>query len=176
MPEASPALHVSSFAAAHGRRRVFWVVYTSVFVVQALHFVEHIAQVVQYYVLGVPRAHAHGVIGQLDLEVVHFIFDLWLIGSLILVALLGFEFVWRCGTLCTAAFAALLVVQAYHTVEHVVKFTQHLVTGVQGTPGIFGSFFVHVLWFHFWLNFVVLALIAVTYGDLFIHRRRLAGA
>jgi len=169
MTETTPAPPALPLAAA--RRRVFWIVYTTVLIIQALHFVEHIAQVIQYYFLGVPRAHAHGIVGQLDLEVVHFIFDLWLIGSLVLVAFLGFKFVRRCGTLCTAAFTALLVVQGYHTVEHVVKFTQHLVTGAQGTPGIFGSFFIHALWFHFWLNFVVLALIAVTYGDLFIHRR-----
>src|SRR5262245_60360348 len=43
-------------------------------IVQGLHFIEHIAQLVQVYVLGISRSQAHGIIGSLDIEYVHFCF------------------------------------------------------------------------------------------------------
>ena len=41
-------------------------------IVQAGHQVEHIAQMVQMHVDGQPPAFAHGLVGRLDLEWVHF--------------------------------------------------------------------------------------------------------
>jgi hypothetical protein len=42
---------------------------------QSVHFVEHIAQVIQVHLLGFNVSQAHGIIGQLDLEWTHFFFD-----------------------------------------------------------------------------------------------------
>src|ERR1700680_1120194 len=44
-------------------------------VAQSVHFTEHIAQMVQIHILGLSGSQAHGIIGMLDFEWVHFLFD-----------------------------------------------------------------------------------------------------
>ncbi|HEY7125960.1 MAG TPA: cyclic nucleotide-binding domain-containing protein [Ktedonobacterales bacterium] len=67
------------------RHYAWFAFYEILFVTQGLHFIEHIAQILQVYVLGVPRADAHGIFGNLDAEFVHFFFDTSLeIGVIIL--------------------------------------------------------------------------------------------
>src|SRR5207253_5960752 len=53
------------------RSRVMLILQTAI-IVQAGHQVEHIAQMVQMHVDGQPPAFAHGLVGRLDLEWVHF--------------------------------------------------------------------------------------------------------
>ncbi len=91
------------------RHYAWFALYEILLVTQGLHMIEHIAQIMQIYVLGVPRAEAHGIFGNLDVEYVHFFFDTSLeIG----VILLLFKFpknipLWAAG-----------VVGFWHTTEH----------------------------------------------------------
>jgi hypothetical protein len=50
---------------------------------QGFHMVEHIAQVMQKFVFHITPAH--GLIGQLDLEQVHFAFNLFYVSTLVAV-------------------------------------------------------------------------------------------
>ena len=78
-------------------------------VTQGLHFIEHIAQITEVDILGLPRSQSHGIIGNLDQEYVHFFFDTFLtIGVIILL----FRFrkniaLWVC-----------LVIGIWHSAEH----------------------------------------------------------
>jgi hypothetical protein len=136
------------------------IVMLATFAVQTFHMVEHVAQVLQKYVFDI--SPAHGLVGQLDLEQVHFAFNtVYLILFVVIILLwmkVGKEFsdTWK-------SVALLLVIggvmQTYHEVEHTVKFIQYLQTGVQGTPGIAGRWIEGAI-LHFAYNLVVYVPIA----------------
>src|SRR5437763_9546827 len=53
-----------------------WLAFFFVLLIaQSVHFTEHIAQMIQIHLLGLSGTQAHGLIGMLDLEWVHFTFD-----------------------------------------------------------------------------------------------------
>src|SRR5215831_12526381 len=57
-------------------RQSRWLAFFFVLLVaQSVHFTEHIAQMVQIHLLGLSGSQAHGIIGVLDFEWTHFIFD-----------------------------------------------------------------------------------------------------
>src|SRR5260370_598247 len=57
-------------------RQSRWLAFFFVLLVaQSVHFTEHIAQMVQIHLVGLSGTQAHGIIGMLDLEWVHFLFD-----------------------------------------------------------------------------------------------------
>ena len=91
------------------RHYVWFALIELLVVVQGLHFIEHIAQVTEVDILGLPRSQSHGIIGNLDQEYVHFFFDTFLtIGVIILL----FKFrkniaLWVC-----------LVIGLWHSTEH----------------------------------------------------------
>ncbi len=91
------------------RHYAWFAFYEILFVAQGLHFIEHIAQVLQVYVLGIPRADAHGIFGNLDAEFVHFSFDTFLEVSVII---LLFKFRKNIALWVTG------VVGLWHTAEH----------------------------------------------------------
>ena len=122
---------------------------------QTGHMVEHVAQVVQKFVLHLPQAH--GLIGRLDLEQVHFAFNTLYLGTLIMVFLGWLVFGGQVSNrpkLLGGVLLFALVVQIYHQVEHTVKLVQFLEAMVQGTPGILGAHFDGVI-VHFVMNAVV---------------------
>lgn len=128
--------------------------------VQSLHYVEHIAQVVQKYGLGQPAPR--GLLGAaFDTEWVHFLYNGTLLALLVTAvasAGTGIRAWWRAErplgwTLLVAAVA----VQGYHFFEHAVRLAQHLATGVDPAPGVLGRF-VDLIWLHFGLNTLVLGL------------------
>lgn len=91
------------------RHYAWFALYEILVVTQGLHFIEHIAQILQIYVLGVPRADAHGIFGNLDAEYVHFFFDTFLtVGVIILL----FRF------RKNKALWVSLVIGLWHTAEH----------------------------------------------------------
>ncbi len=123
-------------------------------VIQAAHVVEHVAQVVQKFVLG--YTVAPGFLGSVfDLEWVHFTFNTALELALIVI------FVWwrrsnlgRVPLILTAA----VLFQGYHAFEHVVKMYQYYALGITVAPkGILGYIF-PLIWLHFSLNLITLAL------------------
>src|SRR2546427_11377006 len=57
-------------------RQYRWLAFFFVLLIaQSVHFTEHIAQMIQIHQLGLSGMQAHGIIGVLDFEWVHFIFD-----------------------------------------------------------------------------------------------------
>ncbi|MCH8871136.1 MAG: hypothetical protein IIC85_15605 [Chloroflexi bacterium] len=141
----------------------FVYMFAATVAIQSLHMVEHVAQVYQKFVLH--SASAHGLIGQLDLEPVHFAFNLFYLGTLIYVMLGWYSYGSR---MCNhqkmwgVVITATVILQSYHMVEHSVKLAQFIATNVQGTPGLFGGHFDGVI-FHAVLNTAVFVPVVVVF-------------
>ncbi len=144
------------------------------FVVQSFHFIEHIAQIIQIYALGIRPPMAHGLLGAaFDFEWVHFIYNIGL--EVILIELwLSFRHrsvrqetfrVAASGTLPILTGAVLL--QGYHSIEHIVKLYQYLFiplyqSGAPPTPGILPQITGWPIFLvHFVYNLVVWGLLAI---------------
>lgn len=144
--------------------------FAATLVIQALHMVEHVAQVMQKFVFHI--VPAHGLIGQLDLEQVHFAFNLLYLGTLIYVMLGWLNFggqVCRNQKLCAAMLITTVAVQTYHVLEHSVKLAQFIASGMQGTPGIAGMHFDGVI-FHALMNTAVFLPVVVVFFCAGLHR------
>ena len=107
-----------------------WLAFFFVLLIaQSVHFTEHIAQMIQIHLLGLSGMQAHGIIGMLDLEWVHFIFDaVWLplcVYILLFVYRKSNPWLWVLGVIVT-----------WHAFEHVVIMSYYLRTGIVGSPGL----------------------------------------
>ena len=141
----------------------FCTIFTAAVVIQSLHMVEHVAQVIQKFALG--REEAHGLIGMFDFEWVHFAYNAALIITLYLLMFRCSRLLRAKGTGLFYIFGAGVALQSYHMFEHIIKIGQHIQTGEQGTLGFIGNF-VNPVWFHFWINLIVLALIVIPFFGL----------
>ena len=97
---------------------------------QAAHLFEHVAQMVQIHVLGLSGPAARGIVGQLDIEWVHFIWNGWVLAALLVLVPRFRNNAWLIGV---ALFAG------WHFVEHCVMIATYLRTGVAGSPGLLSS-------------------------------------
>ena len=139
--------------------------------VQSFHMLEHVVQVIQKFVLN--STQAHGLVGQLDLEWVHFAFNTVYIGLFVYLLLGWLKYGGRLSDIrgmCLAVLLVGVVFQGYHEVEHSVKFAQFLETGVQGTPGILGSHFNGIM-LHFTYNVLVFIPLLLVFFVTGMHRR-----
>jgi len=145
------------------------VVFIGAVALQGFHMLEHVAQVGQAFVLGLPAAH--GLLGRvLDREWVHFVYNssVW---ALMVMLFVGFRHrcaVFRVRRHLYAIFLGGLLVQSYHVVEHSVKLIQYLGTGVEPAPGILGTV-LNLVWLHFWINLVVYVPILVAFFGYGFH-------
>ena len=144
--------------------------------IQTGHMLEHVIQVLQKFVLG--SSKAHGLIGQLDIEQVHFGFNTVYYALLLPLVWGWFTYrqeiglLFRRWTVLTTVFLATLLIQSYHQVEHSGKLVQFINTNMHGTLGILGAHFDLVL-LHFTINALVyLPLIILFFGADF-HKRLL---
>lgn len=96
------------------------------------HQFEHLVQVVQLHVLGQSPAEAHGAVGRLDIEWVHFI---WNTGILVVALLIVVRFGFRSNPWLWVA----LAYAGWHQVEHTVLLAGYLATGTEGLPGLFAA-------------------------------------
>jgi hypothetical protein len=99
---------------------------------QTAHLVEHVAQMVQIHVLHLSGANAQGLVGQLNLEWVHFIWN-----ALVLVTLLALLRVPRFRT--NPWVVAVTPLALWHFVEHSVMIATYIQTGAAGSPGLLSS-------------------------------------
>ena len=97
---------------------------------QTAHLVEHVAQMVQIHVLHLVGANAQGIVGQLNIEWVHFIWN-----AIVLVTLLVLLPHFR----TNPWLIAVTPLAAWHFVEHSVMIATYMQTGVPGTPGLLSS-------------------------------------
>lgn len=95
--------------------------------VQTGHMFEHVVQMAQMHLWDQPPAFAHGMIGRLDLEWVHFLMTLAI--ALVAVFLLTR---WPANPACWL----LMPLALWHLAEHSVILTAYLRTGITGTSGI----------------------------------------
>jgi hypothetical protein len=97
---------------------------------QSAHLVEHVAQMVQIHVLHLSGANAQGIVGQLNIEWVHFTWN-----ALVLVTLVVLlpRFPTNPWLIAVAPLAA------WHFVEHAVMIATYVQTGVSGSPGLLSS-------------------------------------
>jgi hypothetical protein len=136
---------------------------------QGFHMVEHIAQVMQKFVFHITPAHE--LIGQLDLEQVHFAFNLFYLSTLVAVTMGWFYYGSQVSQKWKAFGIALVftvLVQSYHMAEHTAKLIQFIETMMQGTPGILGAHFDGVI-FHAAMNTAVFVpvLIVFLFGGVY---------
>ncbi|MEK6207695.1 MAG: hypothetical protein AABM32_08640 [Chloroflexota bacterium] len=97
---------------------------------QTAHLLEHIAQMVQIHVLHLSGAGAQGIVGQLNIEWVHFIWNAVVLVSLV-VLLPRFR--------TNPWLIAVTPLAAWHFVEHSLMIATYLQTGVSGSPGLLSS-------------------------------------
>jgi hypothetical protein len=124
---------VATRAAAYADRLVAtpWMALLGFLAVsQTAHLLEHVAQMVQIHVLHLSGANAQGIVGQLNIEWVHFIWN-----ALVLVTLLVLLPHFR----TNPWLIALTPLAAWHFVEHSVMIATYIQTGVSGTPGLLSS-------------------------------------
>lgn len=145
----------------------FWL--GAMLIVQTAHMVEHVAQVTQKFILHMPKAQ--GLLGSVfDLEHVHFSYNtsLWIP---LFLALLWYR---RSGAPIPFVFKGLVWFQGYHVLEHIVKMYQYYALGITvGPKGILGYIF-PLIWLHFWLNLIVLVLLAGAYLGVSTGVRRMS--
>jgi hypothetical protein len=111
-------------------RQYGWLAFFFVLLVaQSVHFTEHIAQMIQIHLLGLMGSQAHGIIGVLDFEWTHFLFDaLWVpicVYTLFVIFRKSNLWLW-----------VLLPIVTWHGIEHVVIMLYYLRTGISGSPGL----------------------------------------
>ena len=106
------------------------LVFEVLLVVQLLHLGEHIVQMIQLYALGWPPPAARGIVSNLDVEKVHFFWNLGVLAALAWLVRRGL----RSPFIVTTLVWAIL-----HTSEHAFLLTNALLNGVEGQPGILGA-------------------------------------
>ena len=110
------------------QRQYGWLAFFFILVVtQGAHFIEHVAQMVQIHLLGLSGLQARGILGMLDIEWVHFIWNSWVLLCVVLLLFLSPKNPWLW---------VLLVISVWHEVEHVYIMSVYLQTGHIGAPGL----------------------------------------
>ena len=130
-----------------------YVILTVAIAVQSFHMLEHIAQLVQKFVLQLPVAH--GILGaSLDFEPVHFTFNILYLALVAAVWISFRKTPIRKMNLVYGLVTFVLVFQSWHFIEHAVKLEQHFVNGCISCPGVLGYYFDPIL-LHFTYNTIV---------------------
>jgi hypothetical protein len=94
---------------------------------QAAHLAEHCAQMVEIHILGLKGPQASGIIGQLNNEWVHLIWNSWV---------LVFCFVLFYWLRKNPWLYVLFVFGVWHEIEHLYIISQYIKTGIPGNPGL----------------------------------------
>ena len=119
-------------------------------VVQTFHMIEHFLQVYRVEVDHIPSRG--GLAGPaVEAEWVHMAYN----GTVMLLIVVAVVVLGgRVSNRPTALLVAAGAVQSWHTVEHVAKVSQHVITGQKVNPGLLGDYF-NLYWFHFTINLAV---------------------
>ncbi len=94
---------------------------------QAAHLIEHTAQMVEIHILGIPPKQANGIIGQLNTEWVHLIWNSWVL------LFCFFLFYWFRKN---PWLIVLFIFGIWHEAEHLYIISQYIQTGLAGNPGL----------------------------------------
>jgi hypothetical protein len=96
-------------------------------IAQTAHTIEHLAQMVEMHIFGWPASSAKGIIGFLDIEWVHLIWNSW-----VLLAVFMLLFAYRHNMWLWALFFFAI----YHEIEHIYIVSIYVRTGIAGNPGL----------------------------------------
>ncbi len=99
-------------------------------ITQTAHLIEHTAQVIELHILGLKGAQASGIIGQLNTEWVHLIWNSWVLVFCFFLVYWFRKNYWLWG---------LAIFAVYHEAEHLYIISVYLRTGIAGTPGFLGK-------------------------------------
>jgi hypothetical protein len=108
-------------------RHHWLVLFYVLLVTQSGHFLEHVAQMIQIHVLGLQGAAAQGIFGALNIEWVHFIWNIWVVVAAIALVIRFRDNPWLWFTTLFAG---------WHAIEHSYILWVYLQTRVAGTPGL----------------------------------------
>ena len=97
---------------------------------QTAHLLEHVAQMVQVHVLHLAGANAQGIVGALNIEWVHFVWNAVVFATLLLLLPHFRSNPWL---------IAVTPLALWHFVEHSVMIATYIQTGASGTPGLLSS-------------------------------------
>ena len=129
------------------------LLFLEMMILQGVHEMEHIVQVVQRTALGISKGA--GMLGSVfDIEPVHMVYN---VGFLVLLGLVyqGCRrdpgAIPRRADLVMRLLVVSFVFQIWHSIEHVVKMWQYIETGLNGTPGILG-YWVPIVYLHLGYN------------------------
>ena len=134
------------------------LIFAGAIVLQAFHMVEHFAQLHQHAFLGLSIPESNGLITALNLEEIHWIYNLTYFIMLMFVFKYCSFFDLQNRTdgqkVAILSFNTAFFLQGYHLVEHTVRMAQYFNTGCTPCVGILGIFFDGV-YLHFVVNFLV---------------------
>ena len=134
------------------------LIFLGALAIQFFHWIEHIAQVYQHMWLALSIKESRGILFFLDLEWNHLIFN-----ALYLVLLI---IVWQRArgsahfggnNLAKYTLGGGMLIQGYHTIEHIVRIAQYFRTGCAPCKGILG-WYIDGVYLHFTFNTFVLVL------------------
>lgn len=97
---------------------------------QTAHLIEHTSQVIELHILGLKGAQASGIIGQLNTEWVHLIWNSWVLLFCFFLVYWFRRNYWLWG---------LAIFAVYHEIEHLYIISVYIRTGIAGTPGFLGK-------------------------------------
>ena len=150
-------------------KRLF-VLLSVAFIVQTAHYAEHVAQVIQIYLLDLRPPEAHGLLGSVfDFEWVHFLYNVGLEFALLLLWL-RYQSRSRRASVDRGGLhllTGLILFQGYHAVEHIIKLYQYLFDpyyqfGLRPSPGLLPQATGWPIFLvHFWLNTFVMSLMGL---------------
>jgi hypothetical protein len=177
-PDRSATVNVPGIAGG------FLAFYAAVVLIQGIHVVEHIIQLIQVFVLGVPEDQALGLLGYLFAfqgteEWLHIVFNVLYLTSLVVIAwgllrsrLPGAVIPW----LAILAFVFFGVwLEGWHVVEHVVIITNVIANNGCPCPGILDARLgVSDTVLHFGYNVIAYSATVLPFAYLLRHRRRSA--
>lgn len=104
---------------------------------QGFHELEHVVQVVQRYVLGVPNGN--GIAGSVaDLEPVHFAYNTIYFALLVYAVIVFLPLRYTRQVIAWRLLVLALSLQTWHEFDHILKMIQYLQLHVNGTGGVFG--------------------------------------
>lgn len=137
------------------------IVFTLVVGYQIFHHVEHVVQVYQYGILGLPAQEAAGILWFFDIEWNHFIFNVGYFFGLLILTFLFIKLLRKTNELHhfqnIFLIGGLIIIQGWHLIEHSVKMVRHITLGCEPCPGILDSLFgFNLIYLHFTFNTLVL--------------------
>jgi hypothetical protein len=118
------AQQVFSIRRVHG---VWVAAFALVALPQLGHFGEHIGQMAQIHIQDVAAPKAHGAVGTLDIEWVHFIWNTWVLMGVLMLLYRFRDNPWLWAS---------LVIATWHAIEHVAIMLDYWRTGKPGSPGL----------------------------------------